>query len=222
MALLLPQGIGHSTHVGVKHWDAERIAHAIDHDKIALTAAQVALLRSTDSLTVADIISEDQLIAASLPAEFETESAYNVIVNVGLALLSNRLTGGLSGGGGSLANPLSAGYTRIGVGDSSTAASVSQTDLQGTTNKLYKQVSNSPTVYPTYTNGTIVWASVFGSSQANFAWNEWGIDNGGTGTAGGTANDNGTVATLFNRSVASLGTKASGTTATITVTITES
>ena len=222
MALLLPQGIGHSTHVGVKHWDAERIAHAIDHDKIALTAAQVALLRSTDSLTVADIISEDQLIAASLSAEFETENAYNMIVNVGLALLSNRLTGGLSGGGGSLANPLSAGYTRIGVGDSTTAASVSQTDLQGTTNKLYKQVSNSPTVYPTYTNGTIVWASVFGSSQANFVWNEWGIDNGGTGTAGGTANDNSTVATLFNRSVASLGTKASGTTATITVTITES
>jgi len=215
MALLLPQGIGHSTHVGVKHWDAERIAHAIDHDKIALTAAQVALLRSTDSLTVADIISEDQLIAASLPAEFETESAYNLITTSGLTFLSGRITGNVS------VNPLSAGYTRIGVGDSSTAASVSQTDLQGT-NKYWKQIVASG--YPSISGGVIQWQSVFGSAVANFAWNEWALDNGGTGTAGGTANDGSAVSStlFFNRSVASLGTKASGTTATITVTITES
>lgn len=215
MALLLPQAIGHHAHVGVKHWDAERIAHAIDHDKIALTDAQVALLRSTDSLTVADIISEDQLVAANFPNEFEVESGYNLITTSGLTFLANRIVGVTT------VNPLSAGYTRIGVGDGTTAAAVGQTDLQGT-NKFYKQIVSSG--YPTVTGGVMVWQSIFGSSQGNYAWQEWAIDNGGTGTAGGTANDNSTVSStlFFNRSVASLGTKASGTTATITVTITES
>ena len=215
MALLLPQGIGHSTHVGVKHWDAERIAHAIDHDKIALTEPQVALLRSTNSLTVADIISEDQLVAAGLPNEFEIETAYNLITTSGLTFLSGRITGSTS------INPLSAGYTRIGVGDSSTAAAVGQTDLQAATNKYWKQIVASG--YPSISGGVIQWQSAFGSGVANFVWNEWAIDNGGTGTAGGTANDNSTVSStlFFNRAVASLGTKVSGTTATITVTITE-
>ena len=88
-------------------------------------------------------------------------------------------------------------------------------------NKYWKQIVASG--YPSISGGVIQWQSAFGSGVANFAWNEWAIDNGGTGTAGGTANDNSTVSStlFFNRAVASLGTKASGTTATITVTITE-
>jgi hypothetical protein len=217
MALLLPQAIGHAAHVDVKHFDAERIAHAIDHHRIDLTLEQALVADRDGSLAAADLITEAQLVLAGVKDEFHMESAYNLIVTTGLTFLSNRLTGGSSGGA---TNPLSAGYTRIGVGDSTTAASVSQTDLQASTNKLYKQIVSSG--YPSISGGAIQWQSIFGSAQGNYAWQEWGIDNGGTGTAGGTANDNSTVATLFNRSVASLGTKASGTTATITVTITES
>ena len=215
MPLLLPQAIGHEARVGVKHFDAEQVAHAIDKGLINLTSSQAAVLKLAGSAAVADLVSADQL--DGIDSVFETESAYNLIVTTGLTFLSNRLTGGTSGGA---SNPLSAGYTRIGVGDSTTAAAVSQTDLQASTNKYWKQIVSSG--YPTISGGVIQWQAVFGSAVANFAWQEWGIDNGGTGTAGGTSNDGGAVATLFNRAVSSLGTKASGTTATITVTITES
>jgi hypothetical protein len=99
----------------------------------------------------------------------------------------------------------------IGVGDSSTAAAATQTDLQAATNKLRKAMEAT---YPQHTDGTgassnaqIVFRSVFGSTDANFAWAEWGVFN--ASSAG----------RMLNRKVESLGTKASGTTWTLTITL---
>lgn len=98
----------------------------------------------------------------------------------------------------------------IGVGDSSTAAAATQTDLVAATNK-YRQAVEA--AYPAHTDGTtdgsqtVQFRSIFGTSNANFAWNEWGVFN--ASTAG----------RMLNRKVESLGTKTSAATWTFTVSL---
>lgn len=94
---------------------------------------------------------------------------------------------------------------RIGIGDSSTAFAASQTDLVATTNKLRKGMDAT---YPTRTNNQLTFKATFGSAEANWTWNEWGIFN--AASAG----------TMLNRKVENLGTKASGSTWVLTVTVT--
>lgn len=94
----------------------------------------------------------------------------------------------------------------MGVGDSTTAAAATQTDLQAATNKLFKAMVAT---YPQRTNQTVDFRSDFTSGEANFAWEEWGVRN------GNTRNKN------LNRKVQNLGTKSTGTwTLTGSVTIT--
>lgn len=98
----------------------------------------------------------------------------------------------------------------IGVGDSATAAAATQTDLQAASNKLRKAMEAT---YPQHTDGTVVgsatitYRSSFGSGEANFAWAEWGIFN---AAAAGR---------MLNRKVESFGTKGSGTTWVLTITL---
>jgi hypothetical protein len=124
----------------------------------------------------------------------------NLLLNAGITRLINLLTGA----GGTAFN---AANSRIGVGNSTTAASAAQTDLQGAS-KYFKLVDS---VSPS--GQTVTWVATFGSSDANFAWGEWGVDNGSTSGATVTA-------PLLNRKVAAMGTKVSGSTWTLTVTIT--
>lgn len=127
----------------------------------------------------------------------------NMLLNAGIARLLDLLIG--AGG-----QALNSTHCRVGVGDSTTAASAGQTDLQAATNKYFKlctSVSRS--------SQTVTVVASFGSSVANFAWEEWGID---FGTADGTT----VTAPLLNRKVTTMGTKASGSTWELTVTITVS
>ena len=94
---------------------------------------------------------------------------------------------------------------RIGVGDSSTVFGASQTDLQASTNKLRKAMEAA---YPTRAGNALTSRSIFGTSEGNFAWNEWGVFN--AASAG----------TMLNRIVASLGTKTSAQSWQLTVTVT--
>jgi hypothetical protein len=95
----------------------------------------------------------------------------------------------------------------LGVGDSSTAASASQTGLQAATNKLYKAMDVS---FPTYgTSQKATWQATFGSSDANFAWAEFSVANGNSDTAKN-----------LNRLVSAQGTKTSGQTWQLTLEIT--
>jgi hypothetical protein len=87
-------------------------------------------------------------------------------------------------------------YAYLGVGDSTTAAAASQTDLQATTNKTYVAMNAS---YPSQSSQTLTWQSSFGSGSANYAWNEFVVTN-SAGTGG----------TCLNRLVSSQGTKTSG------------
>jgi hypothetical protein len=139
-------------------------------------------------------------------APFEVvRSRHNLLVNAGIQRLEDLLI--VAGGQG-----YDATHSRIGVGDDTTAASASQTDLQaaaGSTHRQFKLVSSGPT----RASQTITWVASFASGEGNFAWQEWCID---VGTADGTT----IVTPMLNRKVASLGTKVSGAVWTFTVTLT--
>lgn len=85
------------------------------------------------------------------------------------------------------------GNSYIGLGDSSTAFAVGQTDLQASSNKLRKAMEAS---YPTLATNVLTFRSVFGATEANYAINEWGVFN---------ASSSGT---MMCRKVESWGTKA--------------
>ena len=113
----------------------------------------------------------------------------NLLLNEGINALWTLVCGGAE-------TAFDNSNARIGVGDSITPAAATQTGLQATTNKLYKAVDGG---YPTYgTSQKATWRATFGSSEANFAWNEITVANG--------ANDS---AKNLNRLVQYLGTKAS-------------
>jgi hypothetical protein len=101
----------------------------------------------------------------------------------------------------------------IGVGDSTTAAAATHTNLQAATNKLRKAMDST---YPQHTDATtsgaasIVFRSTFATGDANWAWQEWGVFNSATDATG----------RMLQRKVESLGTKTSAAAWTLTVTLT--
>jgi sirohydrochlorin ferrochelatase len=132
-------------------------------------------------------------------APYETlEGDGNLLMTAGVTAIWNALT---QGSAGAFTNATAA----IGVGDSSTAAANSQTDLQAASNKLRKGMVAT---YPQVATNQVTFQASFGSTEANFAWAEWGVF---SATSGGT---------MLNRKVEALGTKTTGTwTLTVTVSI---
>ncbi|MBL7487088.1 hypothetical protein [Frankia sp. AgW1.1] len=96
----------------------------------------------------------------------------------------------------------------IGVGDSNTAEAATQTDLQASSNKTRKAAT------PTHTDGTssgsasVTFAATFSTSDSNYVWAEWAIFNSASGGR------------MLNRKVASLGTKTSAASWSLSVTLT--
>ncbi|MFN3656839.1 MAG: hypothetical protein ACK4UO_06265 [Pseudolabrys sp.] len=83
---------------------------------------------------------------------------------------------------------------RLGAGDSTAAFDAADTDLQAASNKLRKAMEAT---YPQRTGNVLTFRSLFGTSEGNFNWNEWGLFNAGSGGV------------MLNRKVENLGTKAS-------------
>ena len=100
--------------------------------------------------------------------------------------------------------PFNAANARLGVGNSSTAFAIGQTDLQGAS-KLRKAMDSG---YPTISAPVVTFKTTFAQSEANFAWQEWGIFNAATGGV------------MLNRVVESNGTKQSNQTWVLEVAIT--
>jgi hypothetical protein len=129
------------------------------------------------------------------------EIDHNVAINEGLQGIIKIICG--------LTSPPTAwdsSNARLGVGDSSTAASATQTGLQASTNKTFKAMDST---YPQRTNQTAEWRATFGSNDANYAWEEYTVVN--------AADDSGVN---LNRVCSSKGTKASGETWTLSLQIT--
>jgi hypothetical protein len=114
----------------------------------------------------------------------------NILVNNGIQLLEDALIG-------TAITAFSNANARLGVGDSATAATASQTDLQAATNKLRKAMDAT---FPSRAAQTLTFKSSFTSGEANWVWNEWAIFNAASGAT-----------SMLNRKVESLGTKSSGT-----------
>lgn len=107
---------------------------------------------------------------------------------------------------GEAPTPFNNANAHIGVGNSTTAFAASQTDLQGAS-KFRRPMEAT---YPTRATNVLTFRSLFATTEANFAWDEWGVFN--AVSAG----------TMLQRKVEALGTKASTQswqmTATLTVT----
>lgn len=93
----------------------------------------------------------------------------------------------------------------LGVGDSTDPFDAVDTDLQAAVNKLRKGMEAT---YPTQTLNVLVFRSLFGTADANWAWQEWATFN---AAAAGT---------MLQRKVESLGTKTSAQSWQLTVTLT--
>lgn len=191
-------------HVPVQ-WISRGIVEKWDPDQTAFAMRKTGLER---------VEREDLYRVVGAP-EITEDPPSNLLLNTGITRLLNLLIGTASLGVYSNAK------SRVGTGNSSTAESASQTDLQasaGSSNRWFQAVNGS---YPSVASQTLTAQSTFATGDGNYAWAEWGIDGGGTsGNTVGTFNT--TDCGLLNRKVASLGTKASGASWTLTVTITVS
>lgn len=148
---------------------------------------------------------------------YETvESEGNLLTRQGRLRIMDRLVGTASN------QALDATHIRIGVGNSNTAAADTQTDLQaaaGAANRQFNLADSAASVGTGASAGTITVVTTYATGEANFPWEEWGIDG---GTADGTTvtADTNTTPGLINRKVTALGTKTSAASWVFTVTIT--
>jgi len=153
----------------------------------------------------------EQVAIGLAPQPYEViEDEGNLLMYGGASCLWQCLIGNGTGTAAQTLTYFNNGNAYIGVGDSSTAAAATQTDLQAAANKLRKVMDAT---YPQHTDATtsgaasIVFQSSFASGDANFAWAEWAIFNGSSGGR------------MLNRKVESFGTKSGGTWA-LTLTLT--
>lgn len=141
-------------------------------------------------------------------ASYETtEHLGNLITNAGYSRIGNLATNQ------GATQAFDAAHTRIGAGNSATAVTYADTDLNaaaGAGNRFFELVSGAATIGGTR---TWAWTAVFASADGNFQWQEFGIDQ-------GTANGTTVTAPLLNHAVSAQGTKASGQVWTATATIT--
>lgn len=151
-------------------------------------------------------ISSALLRAVAITPEEMIEVPNNLLLNAGIQRMEDLMIGA----GGTAFNNAN---SRLGVGNSATAEAATQTDLQAAAGAANRQFKVMNATFPSRSSQTVTWQSDYTSGEANFVWNEWGVDN---GTTSGTT----VTAPMLNRKVASLGTKATGTwtlTATLTI-----
>ena len=123
----------------------------------------------------------------------------NLLLNEGINTLLKLLVGGS-------ATAYNNANARIGVGNSTTAEAATQTGLQAASDyQLYVGMNAG---YPTVENQTVNFASTFGSSQANWQWNEITVENSSA------------AALSLNRKVFNGGTKTSPAVWSVTLSIT--
>lgn len=155
----------------------------------------------------------DCLIRQGLEPYDVIEREHNLLMYGGASCQWQTLIGNGTTTAGAALTYFNNANAAIGVGDSSTAAAATQTDLQAATNRLRKAMDAT---YPQHTDGVVVGAasatfrSTFATADANWVWNEWGVFNSPTAATG----------RMLNRKVEALGTKTSAASWQFTVTMT--
>lgn len=146
-----------------------------------ITGTSITLTNASAAVTGIGTSFDTQLAEGDLVA-LDADDVFAEILSIASAT-SLTLTAVYSGTGGT------------GTGKFAAKVVATETGLKGASS-LYKAMDGS---FPTRAAQTLTFQSVFGSSEANFAWREVSLDN------GNVANKN------FNRKIASLGTKSTGT-----------
>lgn len=111
---------------------------------------------------------------------------HNLFLNTGIAEIWKLVLG-------SSANTFTNAQAQIGIGDSNTGAVAGQSDLQAASNKTYKAMVAT---WPQQSAQTLVFKSTFGTSDANYAWQEFVVKQNTSGIC-------------IDRGVSSMGTKTS-------------
>lgn len=122
----------------------------------------------------------------------------NELTTIGLNRVADVL---VTGSGGSF-DPLTNTTCRLGVGDDDTAFDPGDTSLGSS-----ERYATMEATYPQVSGDEITFQSIFGDTEANFAWECWGIDVDDSPPA----SDGNTALSLFNRKVFSFGIKSGGT-----------
>jgi hypothetical protein len=191
------------TSFNVKRWDAEQT------EWVARKANEQALdvIRRGGDVTIRPALFEYYGVVPYLETQ---EDDCNLVTQAGWVAILGSIAGT------SIATKFSASAGRVGAGTVSTAAAYADAHLGGdgnSTTAWYKLVSGAPTIATGSTPPTLTFNATFGTAAANFAWAEFGTDNG--------ASDSNTVSGVFlNHGISSQGTKASGQTWTATETLT--
>lgn len=147
----------------------------------------------------------------------ETEG--NILTYGGADVMWLGLKAGLSASTGLKNTYFNNANAAILVGDSTTAAAATQTDLIATSESTNRCVKGMEATFPTHTTGAagstsskMLFKSVFSSAFGNFAWREWGIGNHLSSTLPYPGR-------LLNRKVQNLGTKTSAGVWALTITL---
>ncbi len=147
------------------------------------------------------------------PADM-SEADGNLLTTAGLTRITNLIIN--NGGTQAFSNTRAA----VGVGDSSTTATVSDAALGGNSS-THSWWMGADASNPTNSAGVITCNATFNDNNSQFAWNEWGF---AVATAAITPNAVFATATttgvLLNHKIQSLGTKGAGATWTLQATIT--
>ena len=171
--------------------------------KVNIKKYSVAQTQQATAALGRDPLAVDLAAMFSSPEDGELDVPGNILVTVGLNLLTELL----EGGGGT---PFAHADAIVGVGAGVTAAAIGDTALtdDNSANAYYQQADSGN---PTQSGGVITCVCTFASGNANFAWQEWCLATGSGGiTAGTHLSAVATSVTMLNHKVQSLGTKASG------------
>lgn len=188
---------GIKTDLRVERWDADQVDWAMgrlgipgrwyQHPNVEITREQFRQLGVT-------------------PSSVTVDRDCNLVTQNGWVAL----IGGVAGT--TITNKFSSTFGRIGAGTINTTATYADTKLGGdtgvsSTTSYYQLCGVAPTLVTATTPPSMTFQATFGTGVANFAWNEFGIDNGNASgvTIVGLAN---TI--LFDHGISAQGTKISG------------
>lgn len=161
-------------------------------------------------------VPRSEIVKAGIKPYEVVESVGNLLTTAGVTRVWN-LFGNLSA-----TQAFDNTHARIGTGNTANAAgseAAGDTDLAataGSANRWFNLVDAGVGVGgPIVTTNQLKYVSTFATGNGNYAWNEWGIDN-------GTASGNTVTAPLLNHKIVSggLGTKTSSASWAFTVTVT--
>lgn len=196
----------HDVVVWRAEWQVQKFNHAADQlADLGFAPDDISTISGEEQISI--------LRDAGIGADETIDRVGNLLMYGGASCLWQCLIGNGTASAGQALTYFNNAQAAIGVGDSSTAAAATQTDLVAATNKLKKAMDST---YPQHTDAatsgaaSIIFRSTFATGDANWAWQEWVVGNSTTAATG----------RILNRKVESLGTKTSAASWQFTVTLT--